>query len=216
MLQVVHGLGDTGAALGRAGVDKLAVIGSTATAKKVMATCAETLTPILAEGGGKDAMIVAADHPGRRPRGLDRGPGGDLGPGPSGNRVGDVEEGPGQPPAYALGGSVSTSHRRLALARRLRSGMTAVNSLLSFAATPSLPSGGVGDSGFGRLGGDDGLREFARSKAITTRRAPSLLPAWTIARDPNATTRRVVTIMRLLYGRPQPPQPPRPTPQHRR
>jgi hypothetical protein len=42
-------------------VDKLAVIGSTATAKKVMATCAETLTPILAEGGGKDAMIVAAD-----------------------------------------------------------------------------------------------------------------------------------------------------------
>ena len=61
MLQVVHGLGDTGAALGRAGVDKLAVIGSTATAKKVMATCAETLTPILAEGGGKDAMIVDAD-----------------------------------------------------------------------------------------------------------------------------------------------------------
>ena len=40
VLQVVHGLGDTGAALGRAGVDKLAVIGSTATAKKVMATCA--------------------------------------------------------------------------------------------------------------------------------------------------------------------------------
>ena len=124
--------------------------------------------------------------------------------------------GPGQPPAYALGGSVSASHRRLALARRLRSGMTAVNSVLSFAATPSLPSGGVGDSGFGRLGGDDGLREFPRSKAITTHRAPSLLPAWTFARDPNATARRVVTIMRLLYGRPQPPQPPRPTPQHRR
>ena len=80
VLQVVHGLGDTGAALGRAGVDKLAVIGSTATAKKVMATCAETLTPILAEGGGKDAMIVAADHPGRRPRGLDRGREETLGP----------------------------------------------------------------------------------------------------------------------------------------
>jgi succinate-semialdehyde dehydrogenase/glutarate-semialdehyde dehydrogenase len=61
VLQVVHGLGDTGAALCRAGVDKIAFIGSTATAKKVMATCAETLTPILAEGGGKDAMIVAAD-----------------------------------------------------------------------------------------------------------------------------------------------------------
>jgi hypothetical protein len=61
VLQVVHGLGDTGAALCRAGVGKIAFIGSTATAKKVMATCAETLTPILAEGGGKDAMIVAAD-----------------------------------------------------------------------------------------------------------------------------------------------------------
>ena len=106
---------------------------------------------------------------------------------------------------------MSASHRRLALARRLRSGMTAVNSGLSFAATPSLPSGGVGDSGFGRLGGDDGLREFARSKAITTRRAPSLLPAWTFARDPNATARRVVTIMRLLYGRPsRPSRPARP------
>ena len=42
--------------------------------------------------------------------------------------------------------------------------MTAVNSVLSFAAMPSLPYGGVGDSGFGRLAGDDGLREFAPSK----------------------------------------------------
>jgi succinate-semialdehyde dehydrogenase/glutarate-semialdehyde dehydrogenase len=61
VLQLVHGLGDTGAALCRSGVDKIAFIGSTATAKKVMATCAEPLTPVLAEGGGKDAMIVAAD-----------------------------------------------------------------------------------------------------------------------------------------------------------
>ncbi len=35
--------------------------GSTATAKKVMAACAETLTPVLIECGGKDAMIVDAD-----------------------------------------------------------------------------------------------------------------------------------------------------------
>jgi succinate-semialdehyde dehydrogenase / glutarate-semialdehyde dehydrogenase len=34
VLQVVHGLGDTGAALCRSGVDKIAFIGSTATAKK--------------------------------------------------------------------------------------------------------------------------------------------------------------------------------------
>jgi succinate-semialdehyde dehydrogenase / glutarate-semialdehyde dehydrogenase len=79
--------------------------------------------------------------------------------------------------------------------------MTAVNSVLSFAAMPSLPYGGVGDSGFGRMGGDDGLREFARSKAITTRRASSPLPAWTFERDPDATARRVMAVMRLLYGR---------------
>ncbi len=40
--------------------DKLAFNGSTATAKKVMAVCAETLTPIVVEGGGKDALIVDA------------------------------------------------------------------------------------------------------------------------------------------------------------
>jgi succinate-semialdehyde dehydrogenase / glutarate-semialdehyde dehydrogenase len=34
VLQVVRGLGDTGAALCRSGVDKIAFIGSTATAKK--------------------------------------------------------------------------------------------------------------------------------------------------------------------------------------
>ena len=119
------------------------------------------------------------------------------------NRVRDAQEGLARANAlpYALGGSVFAKRRGLELARHMRSGMTAVNSVLSFAAMPSLPYGGVGDSGFGRMGGDDGLREFARSKSITKRRAPSLLPAWTFERDPDATARRVVTIMRLLYGR---------------
>ncbi len=61
MLQLVTGGGATGAALCRAGVDKIAFTGSTATAKKIMAACAETLTPVLLECGGKDAMIVDAD-----------------------------------------------------------------------------------------------------------------------------------------------------------
>ena len=55
VLQVVHGTGEVGAALCRSGVDKLAFTGSTATGKKVMAACAETLTPVLLECGGKDA-----------------------------------------------------------------------------------------------------------------------------------------------------------------
>src|SRR5690606_13334995 len=50
-----------GAALTRSGVDKVSFTGSTATAKKVMAACAENLTPVVAECGGKDVMIVDAD-----------------------------------------------------------------------------------------------------------------------------------------------------------
>ena len=126
------------------------------------------------------------------------------------NRVRDADEGIARANAlpYALGGSVFAKRRRLELAWRLRSGMTAVNWVLSFAATPSLPYGGVGDSGFGRIHGDDGLREFARSKAITTRRARSLLPASTFERDPAATARRVMAVVRLVHGRSRLPQPP--------
>ena len=61
VFQVVTGLGDTGAALCRAGVDKVAFTGSPATGKKVMAACAETLTPVVIEAGGKDAVLVDED-----------------------------------------------------------------------------------------------------------------------------------------------------------
>jgi acyl-CoA reductase-like NAD-dependent aldehyde dehydrogenase len=61
VLQVVTGDGTVGAALCVAGADKVAFTGSAATARPVMAACAQTLTPVVIEGGGKDAMIVAAD-----------------------------------------------------------------------------------------------------------------------------------------------------------
>ncbi|WP_446223790.1 aldehyde dehydrogenase family protein [Nocardia sp. IBHARD005] len=61
LFAVVHGWGATGADLCRSGVDKLAFTGSAPTGRKVMAACAETLTPVLMELGGKDAAIVAAD-----------------------------------------------------------------------------------------------------------------------------------------------------------
>ncbi|MFD6162820.1 aldehyde dehydrogenase family protein [Nocardia sp. NPDC060256] len=57
----VNGYGATGAALVKAGVDKLAFTGSTATGKRIMAAAAENLTPVLLECGGKDAVIVAGD-----------------------------------------------------------------------------------------------------------------------------------------------------------
>lgn len=57
----INGYGATGAALVKSGVDKVAFTGSPATGKKIMASAAEKLTPVLLECGGKDAMIVAPD-----------------------------------------------------------------------------------------------------------------------------------------------------------
>ena len=61
VLQLITGGGSTGEALARSGVGKIAFTGSAATARKVMAAAADTLTPVLAECGGKDALLVGAD-----------------------------------------------------------------------------------------------------------------------------------------------------------
>ncbi len=66
LVVVATGDGSTGAALVRSGVDKIAFTGSTATGKKIMAAAAESLTPVVLELGGKDAMIVCADADLRR------------------------------------------------------------------------------------------------------------------------------------------------------
>src|SRR5205807_1286190 len=55
------GAGGTGEALARSAVDKISFTGSSATARKVMAACADNLTPMIAECGGKDAFLVGAD-----------------------------------------------------------------------------------------------------------------------------------------------------------
>ena len=61
LVAVASGDGRTGAALIEAGVDKIAFTGSTATGKKIMAAAADSLTPLVLELGGKDAMIVCGD-----------------------------------------------------------------------------------------------------------------------------------------------------------
>jgi succinate-semialdehyde dehydrogenase/glutarate-semialdehyde dehydrogenase len=299
VLQAVHGLGDVGAALCRSGIDKLAFTGSTATAKKVMAACAETLTPVVIEAGGKDALIVDADadipaaaeaavwgamtNAGQTCIGIERayvvapvydrfvaavvekagklkmgeeiGPitmpaqidvirrhiddalarggkavlgGADavqppsvaptvlvdvpedssavreetFGPTLTITKVADADEAIHKANAvpYGLGGAVFGKANAVRIARRLRTGMVAVNSTLTFVGMGTLPFGGVGDSGFGRIHGEDGLREFARSKAVTVRRAPSLLPGMTFERTP-AQVARMVKALKLLYGR---------------
>ncbi|SDE32442.1 aldehyde dehydrogenase family protein [Rhodococcus tukisamuensis] len=291
VLQVVTGFGDTGTALVRSGVDKIAFTGSTPTAKKVMATCAETLTPLVAECGGKDAMLVCADadldqaadfavfgafgNAGQTCVGVERiyvadkvfdnfvqkvvaktrrlrpGGGADASYGPMTmerqtevvrgqiadalghgataalggpdsirepyiepvvltdvpedssatceetfgptvviNRMADLDDGVAKANAvgYGLGASIFTRDQRRALdaAERLRSGVVTVNSVLGFAAVPALPFGGVGESGFGRIHGADGLREFSRAKSVTRQkyRAPmNLLTMERKARD---------------------------------
>ena len=57
----ITGLGDTGRFLCESGVNKVAFTGSTRTAKAVAAICAQTLTPVILECGGKDPVIVASD-----------------------------------------------------------------------------------------------------------------------------------------------------------
>ncbi|MDH2429981.1 aldehyde dehydrogenase family protein [Sphaerisporangium sp. TRM90804] len=303
VLQVVTGLGETGAALAaHPGVGKISFTGSTATAKRVMAACAANLTPMVAECGGKDALIVDADadlpaaadaalwgamsNAGQTCVGVERvyvvetvhdafldeltrrakavrggehyGPmtlpaqtevvrghvedalarGGEaavggaasvrppfvdpvvltgvpeessavqeetFGPTVTVNKVASLEEAleRANAVAYGLGGTVFSGNTRRAMeiARRMLSGMTAVNGILSFVAVPALPFGGVGGSGFGRVHGADGLREFARPKAIARQRFP--LPGMTLSsfeRTP-ADLDRLVKLITFLHGR---------------
>jgi acyl-CoA reductase-like NAD-dependent aldehyde dehydrogenase len=104
------------------------------------------------------------------------------------NRVRDIDEAVERANAskYGLGGSVFAKKRGYEIARKLRVGMVSVNGVIAFAAMPSLPFGGVGDSGFGRIHGRDGLREFTRALAVSERRFKSInvmtfeRPGWVV------------------------------------
>lgn len=61
LVQIVTGYGDAGHALVTSGVDKVIFVGSTEVGKKVMASAADNLTPVVLELGGKDAFIVCED-----------------------------------------------------------------------------------------------------------------------------------------------------------
>jgi acyl-CoA reductase-like NAD-dependent aldehyde dehydrogenase len=89
--------------------------------------------------------------------------------------VGDEEEAVrlanGTP--YGLFASVWTRDRRrgLAVARRLRVGGVSINDVLTHYGVPSLPMGGVGDSGFGRRRGVEALDDMTRTKTLLADRA---------------------------------------------
>ncbi|WES64064.1 aldehyde dehydrogenase family protein [Microbacter sp. GSS18] len=288
VFQALIGDGSTGHALALSGVDKIAFTGSPGTARRVMAACAQNLTPIVVEAGGKDAMIVAADadidaavsfavfggmgNAGQTCVGVERvyvdekiaddftaklvaaaqklvpGPDATSSYGPmtldkqgaiiSGhiedaiarggtavlggpesvgdgyvhpvvicevpedaaavreetfgpvlvvNRVSGIDEAIERANAtsYGLGASVFTRNlaRGRAVAERLRAGAVTVNSVLGFAGIPGLPFGGRGDSGFGRIHGADGLREFSVAKSVAVQTSKPMLDLLTIDRS---------------------------------
>ncbi len=302
VLNLVTGLGETGGFLCTAGVDKLAFTGSSATGKKVMAACAETLTPVVIEAGGKDSLIVDEDAdltaaaeaalwcgmanagqtcigtervyvhekvfepfmtelldqakairpgyddgglygPATMPKQLDvirshiddalakggtaalggEGAVGDryvqptilthvpedslavteetFGPTLVVNPVRDMDEAVELTNAtkYGLAGAVFGKKRAMEVASRVRSGMTSVNSVIAFAAVPGLPFGGVGESGFGRIHGADGLREFTYPKAITKQRMKPLIMLTSFSRDAKAEG-RFAQLLTVLHG----------------
>jgi acyl-CoA reductase-like NAD-dependent aldehyde dehydrogenase len=305
VFEVVTGFGPTGAALATAGVDKLAFTGSAATARKVMAACADSLTPIVAECGGKDAFIVDVDadiegaadaalwgamsNAGQTCIGVERvyvvggayddfvavltekaralRPGEDrsasygpitmprqldvierhiadaldkggravvggaeavrrpfvepvvlvdvpdesaaireetFGPTITVTKVASLDEAVAKANAtgYGLAATVfsGTRSRAMDVARRLRTGMTSINAVMAYATVPGLPFGGVGESGFGRIHGADGLREFARAKAITRQRFAAPLDLTTFRRD-EGTMARALQLVSLLHAK---------------
>jgi hypothetical protein len=72
--------------------------------------------------------------------------------------------------------------------------------VIAFASIPGLPFGGVGESGFGRIHGADGLREFARAKAITRQRFNPPLDVTSFARG-DKEMRRLTRLLTVMHGR---------------
>jgi acyl-CoA reductase-like NAD-dependent aldehyde dehydrogenase len=118
------------------------------------------------------------------------------------NRVRDMDEAIWLANAseYGLGATVFSRRGGEHIARRLHCGVVSVNSVIQFTAIPALPMGGVKQSGFGRIHGADGLREFSCAQSIAHARFRSPLPVATFARTA-ATDKTLVMLTTLIRGR---------------
>lgn len=101
---------------------------------------------------------------------------------------------------YGLAAVVYAGAQARQIAERLRTGMVSVNAVFATAELPSSPFGGIGDSGFGRVHGEDGLREFATAQAVVAKRFPALLALTTFNRT-KGTEKLLGTIVKVVYGR---------------
>jgi acyl-CoA reductase-like NAD-dependent aldehyde dehydrogenase len=101
--------------------------------------------------------------------------------------------------SYGLGSSVFGGKSVRRIAGLLRAGMTSINSVMGFAGIPALPFGGIGDSGFGRIHGDEGIREFTRIKS-TAEQVMSIPLNMMSFRQPKDAPKRIRGMIKQLYG----------------
>ena len=100
---------------------------------------------------------------------------------------------------YGLGSTVFAGKSARSIASKLRAGMTSINSVMAFAGIPTLPFGGIGDSGFGRIHGDEGIREFTRVKS-TAEQVMSIPLNMMSFRQPKDMSKRLRGMIKQLYG----------------
>jgi len=100
--------------------------------------------------------------------------------------------------SFGLGASVWSKRHGTAIASQLQCGMVAINSTTSFAAVPSVPFGGVKNSGYGRIHGPEGLLEFTYARSIV--RARFQLPISLTSFKRSAFGDRVVVSMTKLFN----------------
>lgn len=72
--------------------------------------------------------------------------------------------------SFGLGAAVWSKSSGEKIASQLQCGMVAINSTTSFAAVPSVPFGGIKNSGYGRIHGPEGLLEFTYARSIVKAR----------------------------------------------
>ena len=295
---VVTGGPATGVALTQSAIDKVAFTGSTRTAKKVAASCAERMIPVVLECGGSDAAIIDVDadisaaadavlwgamsNSGQTCIGTERvyvmdkvadkfiaeikrgaekiKPGKEYGAitmpsqlkvidshirdaaskgaefvvgsvdsvqapyvnptimvnvpedslavveetfGPTLviNRVSDVDEAIrlSNGVKYGLAASVWSKKNADYITSQLQCGMVSVNSVIAYAGIATLPFGGVKESGYGRIHGREGLREFTYLRSVAKKRFS--IPLATMSFTRKASTDALIKKLAELRNR---------------
>ncbi len=102
--------------------------------------------------------------------------------------------------SYGLAAAVFSKRNGPAIASQLQCGMVSINSVFSFAAVSSVPFGGVKDSGYGRIHGNEGLLEFTypRTVVATMFKIPLAFTTFKRSKFADAVLTRII---KVRYGR---------------